>query len=354
MGIGNTMNDNGQDQETKQLNLFRQVFGKADGSSDLSNVLMFWDSIPKYSVGLRQQSRMRDKSGKLPTVTHTFHYQGEECRVEITPAYIQDPTGEDIAYYPAATEELIEDILRKFLLDASLGSMVEGQGNEPQTLVRFSLKMIQRELRRIGKTRSIREIKHALDVMVKSTLKIKRGKNRAHSDSILSSLTMVSREDLETDPDAMCCAYFARPITQAIHSLAFRQLSYGRMMQHDSQLARWLFRRLSYLYINASLTNTHTIKFSEINTESGLLHHKRKLDRVKAMRRALSELVDSNTLYNFKENHELSGRTIKDYVFTLFPHHDFVSMMKAANARQKHIREAAAAGRIGSHMRRHI
>lgn len=321
-----------------QLSLFQNVLGPNNGE-DQSNVLMFWDSVPKYGVSRQMQARMRDEAGKLPTITHEFHYENEPCSVEITPAYIYDPKlNTDIAYYPSVTEELIEDILRKFLLDENL-SCCEENKDGLRTGVHFSLRMIYRELKRIGKSRSIPEIKHALDVLSTAKIKIRHGRNRSHADSILSSLTMVSREDLATDPDALCVAYFARPISEAISSLAFRQLDYGWMMKHPSQLARWIFRRLSYQFLNASLSHSFTISQESIKSDSGLLNSSNPRKERERIRIALKELVTTRCLTGFEEKTELVQST-RHHLFVLAPHPEFVKMMKRVNKRQQLINEA--------------
>jgi len=332
------MNAPPDSREPHQLALFRQVYGPNNGE-DQSNVLMFWDSIPKYSVSRQQQARMRDASGKLPTLSREFRFGRELCRVEISPAYLYDKTQDTtIAYYPSTTEELIEDVLRKFLLDENLACCENGGNGSFRTGVHFTLRMIYRELKRLGKTRSIAEIKHALEVLSQAKLKIRHGRNKAHTDSILSSLTMVSQEDLAHDPDAVCVAFFARPISDAISSLAFRQLDYGWMMKHNTQLARWMFRRLSYQFINASLQTHYRISQEEIEQDSGLLHHARARDRRTAIRQALKQLVDTQCLTKIEEQIELHNRT-RLVFFILHPHPEFIKAMKRANKRQQLIEE---------------
>ena len=102
----------------KQLRLFRMLLLPPNDQEDQSNILMFWDSIPKYSISRHQQAKMRSESGQLPILRHHFRFDGQEYEMELTPAYLSSQKNETgIAYYPGYTEELIEDVLRKFLLD---------------------------------------------------------------------------------------------------------------------------------------------------------------------------------------------------------------------------------------------
>ena len=300
---------------------------------------MFWDSIPKYSISRHQQAKMRSESGQLPILRHHFRFDGQECEMELTPAYLSSQKNETgIAYYPGYTEELIEDVLRKFLLDDTLGRY-EKEGGGPRAGVSFSVSMIRSELAKIGKTRSLNEIKHALEVMQGTKIRIRKGQTAWHDDSILHGLTMVTRENWR---DALCSAWFSVTVSKAIASLAFRQIDYAWLMRYRTQLSRWLFRRLSHTYLNASLQHEYEISQADIEQESGLLHHARAIDRRVATRKALDDLVRTDCLLFYDTIRVLHGRQQVEYIYRLHANPRFVSYMKRVNCRQRMVAEQNA------------
>ncbi len=309
-----------------------------NSQEDQSNILMFWDSIPKYSISRQQQAKMRSESGQLPILRQHFRYDGQEYEMELTPAYLLSPENETgIAHYPSYTEELIEDVLRKFLLDDTLGRY-EKEGSSPRAGVSFSVSMIRSELARMGKTRSLNEIKQALEVMQGARIRIRKGQTAWHGDSILNGLTMVTRENWR---DALCSAWFSVTVSKAIASLAFRQIDYAWLMRHRTQLSRWLFRRLSHTYLNASLQHEYEISQTDIEQESGLLHHARASDRRVAIRKALDDLVRTDCLLFYDTIRVLHGRQVK-YIYKLHANPRFVSYMKRVNCRQQMVAEQNA------------
>ena len=56
---------------------------------------------------------------------------------------------------------------------------------------------------------------------------------------------------------------------------------------------------------------------------------------MKAIDAALNELIKRNVLLNISSKEERRGREIVDVLYVLHAHPDFVSEVKAANARQR-------------------
>jgi hypothetical protein len=113
-------------------------------------------------------------------------------------------------------------------------------------------------------------------------------------------------------------------------------------MQLSSPMARWLHKRLSHEYTNASITTPYQILFSTISRDSGLLHHNRTSSNIQTLERALAELVEQEVLHFYKAEKRNAGRTITDVLYTLTPHSNFVTEMKAANARARDARTKLA------------
>ncbi len=95
----------------------------------------------------------------------------------------------------------------------------------------------------------------------------------------------------------------------------------------------------SFLPINRIRYNQ---KYSTIDGDSGLLHHSRPSENRKSIDKTYKELIQRKVLLNVTEEQERRGRKIVDVLYILWPHMDFVSEVKAANARQRdHQKELA-------------
>jgi hypothetical protein len=323
-----------------QYNLFTTFFGK--NKRVLSNTIELWDAIPKYAASPRQQNASRDRNGRLPVHAQEFEYRPSQrdtpaitCRLKVQPASIEVEPGRFVDFYPSADEELIEEILKKIFSDQQYG-VHSVAGNE--SWVRFTLYMIQKELKTRRKTRSIDEIKRSLEIMAKAVLEVeflKPSKQLIYTDPILSSLTRVTRTSYLQDPKATWCARLPALISQSINELTYRQFNYATLMSLPTPLSRWLHKRISHQYTNASIMQPYTIRFSTIERDSGLLHHSRNSANRKAIDAALNALEKRNVFLSVACQEERKGREIVDVLYTLTAHPNFVSEVMAANARQR-------------------
>ncbi|MGE0278456.1 MAG: hypothetical protein AB7R40_23920 [Nitrospiraceae bacterium] len=326
-------------QKNKQFDLFTSFFGN---EKDLSNTIELWDAIPKYAVSARQQAALRDDKGSLPVHEQDFEYRPTTgktvsiaCKLTIQPASIRNGDGTFTQYYPSTDEELLEEVLKKIFTDQQYGI------HTPQTLeswVRFSLYMIREELRARGKTRSIAEIKKSLDILARSVYSVEiKGtqKSIAYDSTILSDMTRTTRADYLEDTKTLWCARLPALVSKSINELSYRQINYGTLMALSTPMARWLHKRLSHNYINAGLLQPYNILYSSIHRDSGLLHHIRPAGNIKTFEAALEELKNKNVLWWFKKEERKQGRATQDVLYILQPTNDFISEIKAANARQR-------------------
>lgn len=316
-----------------QLDLFQSFLCNTENEKDrLSNTIELWDSLPKYSVSQQSMNDMRTKEGLLPRLERTFEYRQKEYKVRITAAIVDSNEETPKAYYPSANEELVEDALRKLAAEQYLGFF-----DKPdfKSGVIFTLYKLRNELKKRGHARSYQEIIRSLNILAGSNIEIllPDGKGFAKT-SYLPSLVAVSRKRLTDDPDAKWVAHFHPLVTQSIDALSYRQFNYHQMMSHTTQLARWMHKRLSHNYVNASHLMPYTIRLSSIRRDSGLLEYSRMNDAVRKFEGALKELAQNNVLTSFHREDERGVKNkILDVKYTLHPHTDFVRDIKAANKR---------------------
>ena len=326
--------------QNAQYDMFTSFLGD---TKDLSNTIELWDAIPKYAVLPRQQNALRDEKGRLPVHEHRFQYNPTyadrprpiSCKVTVRPASIKDGEGGYTDYYPSTDEELIEEVIKKIFSDQHFGAHVP---EKAESWVRFSLYMIQKELKSRGKTRSIDQIKRSLDILAYSVYEVELSnetRNLVYTNPILSDLTRTTRQDYLEDPSSMWCARLPALISKSVNELSYRQFNYGTLMKLSTPLARWFYRRLTHNYTQADLLGSYDILHSSVTRDSRLLNHPRMSRNIKDVCAALQELQDEEVLLAFNFDQRLQGRKIIDVYYHLNPSPNFVREVKAANARNR-------------------
>jgi hypothetical protein len=318
-----------------QLSLFQSFLcNNEDERAKLSNTIEFWDGVPKYFVSRKEMHALRSKDGFLPKVERHFQHGGRSFTVKIRPARVSGEEGQDREFYPSAREELVEDALRKIAADQNYGFYEEAQEHRRSGVV-FSLHMLRKELATRGHTLSYQQVMEALYVLSDAGIEILTADGKSVFRSpILPTLAGVSQIDLQNDPKARWYADFCPLVTESIRAMTYRQYDYHAMMQHSSQLARWLHKRLASNYTNAGYMTPYEVMFSSIKRDSGLLEYQRDRDSVRKLEEALEELRDQQVLITIeKQEHRGDRSRILDVKYRLLPHPDFVKQVKAANKR---------------------
>lgn len=322
----------------KQLDLFRSFLCNGDKERDrLSNTLDLWDSVPRYSVSRQAMDKERKVRGFLDLKEINFHYRGTPLQAIIQPARVREKKdGATKDYYPGANEELIEDALRK--IAAEQHNAFFDKPNY-RSGVAFTLYMLREELKKRGHTRSYQQIVLSLNILARSTIEIRTVDGKIGEgfavNAYISGLSAVSKSTLADDPQAKWIVQFHPLVTQAIDALTYRQYNYAQMMNHSTQIARWLHKQLSLKFTFASIATTFEMRYSTIKRDSALFDgYRRTTAAIEALDDAFAELKTGKILMDFKKNliTGLRGK-IDDAVYTLTPSLDFVAQIKAANKR---------------------
>ena len=159
------MND-GDSYRNGQIDLFQTFLCNTDAERDrMSNTIDIWDCIPRYSISRREMNKRRDASGGLPNLTIQFEYRGEPYTAKILPARLEETDGVTREYYPSASEELVEDALRKIALRQNQGFF---EKEKRRSGVAFSLYELRQELAARGHARSFQEIIQSLQILQRS------------------------------------------------------------------------------------------------------------------------------------------------------------------------------------------
>jgi hypothetical protein len=274
----------------------------------------------------------------------TFQHRGCTYTLTVAPARLKDSDGEFRDYFPGATEELVEEALRKLAIEKQVGYF-----DKPnyRSGVIFSLYELRQELKDRGHERTFQDIVHALNVLAHSVLTIKPHVEGEHqvTASCLPSLVAVSRAKLRTDPKSKWQVQFHPLVTASIDRLDYRQHNYHLSMSLTTQLARWLNKQLVLKYTAASVMNPFEMRYSTIRRDSHLLErYARARDAIAVLEQSFKELQDRDVLMYFKRTNVLAERgKFLDVAFLLTPSPRFVAEVKAAN---KRLHDARAGGDI--------
>ncbi len=341
--------------ENKQLSLFQSFLANTDDQRDqLSNAIDLWDSVPCYSVSRQAMTKARIEGEFLRKHQIEFQHKGNAYKCIISPARVADFDGIDRDFYPSASEQLVEDALRKLATEKQSGYF-----DKPnyRSGVMFSLYELREEMKRRGHTRSYQEIVQSLNILSHSVIDIipeGRGKGKAViSSACLPTLAAVSRSDLLEDPEARWAVQFHPLVTGSIDAVTYRQYNYHRMMSHNTQLARWLHKQLVLKYTFADHLRPFEMRYSTIRRDSGLLDgYARERDKVKAVKAAFDELTPQNdqeappVILQWKSEDEIGPRRkVLDVVFTVYPSSEFIREAKAGNRRQADSTKPVGIGR---------
>jgi hypothetical protein len=297
-----------------------------------SQSIELYDAIPKYFWS--KSKIQRDENGNLPTIEREFQHRGATYTVQINPARID---GKE--YYPSIREELVEDALRKIA--------TEGRAERIKTRIglQFTLYELRKELKTTGHTYSNSQLKEALEICSGTNLKLickSRNDKVMLKQNIFPLYVSAEREEwLKTK--ARFIVEFNTLVTQSIEAQTYRQINYERSMKLSNSLARWLHKRMSHNYRQAStFENSYTITLTTIIRDSGITLRKRLSDCRKYARKALEELKQQQVIWQWNEEETKEGRKLVNVKFELKPSNIFSGEMKRANAKTTEIQRANA------------
>jgi hypothetical protein len=314
--------------QSVQYDLFTTFLTNGQGA--VSNALEVWDGIPKYFLTPAQQEKLRTERGHADPYDWEYIYDGKPCKVRLQPALIEQKDGSFQAYFPSTTEELVEEALKKFLTDQQHGFH---DLEKAESWVKFSLGMLSKELKMRGRARDRNEIKLAIAVLSGCILTLSQDGKEVYKGAILSDLVTVNRDKYLEDSKSLHAARLPVFVSHGINTMQYRQFNYGRLMDCNEQVTRWLFKRLVHRYSYASLMDTYHFLYSDVQQGSGLLQQVKESDNRRKVCSSLKELQNKGVLLSYIAKNIKDRRKIKDvkYVVTAAP--EFVREQKAANKR---------------------
>lgn len=142
-----------------QLSLFQILEPE---NKKYSNTVEIYDFLPKEHLG--KASRVQDTY--LPRLEREFECRGKRYRMKLDPARIEDKDGTVREHYPSQREEVIEDCLRKLMVEDG------GVFLDDLASVRFTFYQLQKELSDNGHSYSYTQIKESLEILTKTNIEL--------------------------------------------------------------------------------------------------------------------------------------------------------------------------------------
>jgi hypothetical protein len=313
--------------KSPQLNMFELL----DSSlKDYSNSIELYDTMPKYFIG--GAKRVKDKVVEsLPILSREFVHRNKPYKLDLSPAAVLDKkTGKTIHYYPSQREELVEDALRKI---ATKGRAKEfDKDGEKRVGVTFTYYEVQQELEKMGHGYSIAEIKLAIEILSKAVLEIT---SKDDSISITNNFfSFVGKETRELGGKERVVVIFHTLVTKSINIGNYRLFNYDKLMKMKMPLSRWLHKRISHMFSQATIFNPYEIKLSTIVRDSGMKSYKTISERARQIEKSLDELKDKeiSVINKWEKQPETEKNKILDIKYSLYMSEEFVADAKKANS----------------------
>jgi hypothetical protein len=296
-----------------------------------SRTIEIYDALPKYVWSIMKDAKDIEQS----VITRKAKISGILYNIKISAAIMDSENGK-IFKFPGEREEHIEDALRKIAVTGSIRK-VNGEAG-----VVFTLYELFHELKTHGHTYSLSEIKDGIDVLNKSTLEIasQSGEDLWRS-AYFPRVGITTRSAyIETGGDAKCYVQFYPLVNQSIIENTYRRFNYAIATKIKSNLARYMYKRMSHYWKQAGRNQPYTPKLVTFLEQSPRGLSELMRNNTRAMREALKSLIVHKVIASYDENTIKKGRSIIDVEYTIWPHPDFIEQAIRANREKQEIETA--------------
>lgn len=317
---------------TKQLALFELIQPQ---DINYSNFVEFFDNLPLFIDDA--QKRYWDYQNVKPSLSTEFKFSHEGVEklfiITLRPARVVHDENEVLVYPSIQREQAVYDALRK-LASSGLGGFY---GEELGTT--FTLQMLRKELAKFKKTFSLSQLKESLNVLRSAEIKVTAIDGTFEwTPSYLSNMALTSRDSfLNNSSEAKCIVLFDNLVSTSVKRLEFREYNYAIAQSTKNPIAKYLTKRMDRRYRQASTEQPYTIKMSTIfkavyrKLDPKMSNNTRHMTT--AFKEMTSKLRISNTAPPKAIKSEKDARVTIDYIYTLFPHEEFIKDVKRYHAK---------------------
>lgn len=307
---------------TPQLDLFSLLDSR---DKQYSNSIDVYDALPKYSL---ERRRRFTEISQAVAKERECRIGGQTIKVKVRPALIETESGNPELVYPGEREEIIEDALRKLAVNGGI-AMIDGKVG-----VLFTFYQLRNELKKNKHEFKLSEIKEAILVCRGAQLEtISEDDETVISSSFFPMVGLTTRKDIQLRKgDTKCYVQFNPLVTESILKQTFRLYDYTTSMAIKSPLARYIHKRMSHHWSQASANHPYTPRLVSFLNGSPRGLTKRMKDNLKAMKNALDILKEHDVIERYDDTDRIKdGNKILDVNFKIYPTDKFVKVIKKAN-----------------------
>ncbi|MGO3768938.1 hypothetical protein [Halomonas casei] len=344
------------------LNVFQLLLCKSNEREMYSNVLDVWELLPRFTG---EEYNINKRSRKFPSQLNIkFNFSGRMLHIVQTPGrYVErrDEKGNEYVKvrYPGNTEHLVEQAIIKLAIQQAFLEDEEG-ASTPNYSLNFTLRSIEKELKKMGVARNINDIKMALDVLATSVISIRdetpgRAFDYEEKTTFITSLRRISLSDKgSTNTSAgVYNATLNRIVAHGINVLGYRQYRTD-FAKNLNYFGAYIYRRMLVDQLNLSTQRGFTFLFSEIQSLTFGLNDSRITNSLKRLTKELDKMVEQGVISSYIKNEiksisKRSGRSVlSDAEIEIFPSSAVISEIK-----KSHLKTGVAADALGMSMDNH-
>ncbi|CAM4137356.1 hypothetical protein VRRI112168_15560 [Vreelandella rituensis] len=323
--------------DVEALRLFQSFLcNSADERTKLSNVIMLWETVPKYSGEILNSV----KNEELPNAHEVdFAIADHPFKMTLFPGtYYPTKNSKPLRRYPGAREQAVEQALIHLACDQAEMHRVDG---ETLYRVQFSIRDMARVLKAMGSTLSHAQVRQALEVLSSTIMTIKEGNDQRSSDKrhpILPSFDRIqSKEGLKQGKDVWRVQLHPL-VSHAIRNVTYRQYPLSHTFGF-TPYASYLIRQMHYLAPNISPAHPFTFRIQALRATTPGLNHKKISGSINALKRELEKMKVAGLLEDFHVEEIFPKRRPRgrpspiDAEFTLHPGKDWIQHVMAGSRR---------------------
>ncbi len=278
-----------------------------------TNSVELYDLCPKYYYD--DFSKIRENGKYIDIIKREFIYKKSKLTLQITPALLKQKDGTSRAFLPTQREEIIEDVLRKIATDKTRNAFLDDR-----LAVRFTLYDLYKELKKVKHTYSYTEIKESLEVLSGCLLEIKGG--TTNSNITFKSAMFETFGKVEEEPDnPEKTTYFVRfnsLVSESIKNNSWQLLNYDICMKYKKAISRWLFKRISHLFLQATIEMPYTILLTTIIRDSGMKLYSRLKDNQRQIVECLEEMKNIGSIEKYEMERIMLKNKLIDVKFFIY------------------------------------
>ncbi|ARM86327.1 hypothetical protein [Marinobacter salarius] len=318
------------DYTEQELQLNLDLLTDRDRNREGLSGILIYDLAPKW----QNYQRILDVTSDAEFTRH-FTVLGHPFSVRVKAARIRRKSDdEDKLIFPGDREQVVEDTLR-WMSTHGYGKLLGSNIGTP-----FTIGFLRSLLKKAKHTMSYADITEALLVLHYSNLQI-RDEISGHEWSGTFLPTYQSNgSEIDSEGEVYqkhWLVTFHELVNKAMLSTETRMVYWHTLMAMTNNLAKYIYRRISLIYLQASSSDPYTISLSEIMSGFGkpLEDGKPIGNAMRDMDRALKVLGKLDVIdyerVEVRKKKKKGERMASDAVFTFFPGKMFIDQAIIAN-----------------------